>query len=66
MKCIKDIKTDQITRVSDRVAEDKVRGGTAVYVNKQEWKDKVRDVKKDSGSKSNKKSKKAGKRKASK
>ena len=66
MKCIKDIKTDQITRVNDQVAETKVKEGTAIYVSKQEWKDKVRDIKKESDSKSDKKSKKAGKGKSSK
>lgn len=47
MKCIKSITTDEITKVSDSIAEARVLvDKTYVFIPKQEWKEKVRDVKK--------------------
>ena len=38
MKCIKDIKSGRINRVSDSTAKSLVEKGEAEYVKKEEWK----------------------------
>jgi hypothetical protein len=42
MKCIKNIKTDKVTRVSDDVAITKVNEKTHIFANKAEWKEQGR------------------------
>ena len=47
MKCIKSITSNEITKVSDYTAEQRVTiDGTHVFVPKRDWKVAVRDVKK--------------------
>lgn len=48
MKCIKSLQSDEVTRVSNKVAEQSVDMQTHFYVSKKEWKSKVRDLSKKS------------------
>lgn len=43
MKCIVNIKSDKIKRISDDSAQLAVDSGDWKYVPKKEWKEKVRD-----------------------
>ena len=38
MKCVKSINSEVITRVSDHIASNLIKGGLYVYVPKKEWK----------------------------
>lgn len=44
MKCLKNNETGNIIRIDDKQAEQMV-GRTWSYVSKEEWKNKIRDVK---------------------
>lgn len=43
MKCVKNIKTNKISRLSDELAEKFVKKQTHKYVPKEQWKKEVRD-----------------------
>lgn len=43
MKCIKDKSSEKITRVKNHIASRRVDAGTHTFINKEEWKEKVRD-----------------------
>jgi hypothetical protein len=45
MKCIKNVQTDELNRVTDREAELLIDSKEYVYVNKQQWKDAKRPTK---------------------
>lgn len=47
MKCIKEVNTEIILRVSDKVAEQRVNSGNYSYVSKSEHKDYSRKNKKE-------------------
>lgn len=44
MKCIRNLKTNEVTRVTDSIADNAVDSGSHVYVPKSIWKSEVRDV----------------------
>lgn len=44
MKCIKSVVTNQIKRVSDEQAAEKVATGKWVFCSKAEWKKEVRNA----------------------
>ena len=45
MKCVKNIKTEEIKRVSTMFADQMVASGQWMFVPRKEWKVKVRDKK---------------------